>query len=281
MTKKQEKEKDLDKENSLNVDKTNSKVSKQKNSSEKQKEQTKSEIKEKTKSEKVELIEEKEDAGLQLEYFSKEELIEQLKELEETIKKDEEKIKELSSWKDKYMRLQAEFENTQKRWEKNRQYLQSQYTASVLKNFLPLYDSFKKALDDDSGKNEVLKQFYNQFLNILKYEGAEPMETKLNDSFDYSFHEALTTVEKEDVEPNIIIDIIQEGWKFKKDVLRYAKVVISKKPKPPEPEPEPEVAKETEEEIKSQEGVQINNKDEDSQTEKKEDSVSDENEYIS
>jgi hypothetical protein len=72
-------------------------------------------------------------------------------------------------------------------------------------------------------------------MNILKSEGAEPMQTEINDPFDYSQHEALTFVEKEDVEENTIVDVIQDGWKFKKEVLRYAKVVISKKPKPPEP----------------------------------------------
>ncbi|TFG07069.1 MAG: nucleotide exchange factor GrpE [Promethearchaeota archaeon] len=193
----------------------------------------------KTEDKKQELIEEKEDAGLQLEYFSKEELIKKINELEKDLEEKEKKLKELSGWKDKYMRLQAEFENTQKRWEKNRQYLRSQYTADVLKDFLPLYDSFKKALEA-TNEDDKIKQFYTQFMNILKSEGAEPMDTNKNDSFDYSKHEALTTVEKEDVPEHTILDVIQQGWKFKKDVLRYAKVVISKKPKPPEAEQEPE-----------------------------------------
>ena len=66
------------------------------------------------------------------------------------------------------------------------------------------------------------------------------MEVKNNDKFDYSVHEALSTIEKEDLPNNTIIDVIQQGWKLDKEVLRYAKVIISREPKPPEPEPESE-----------------------------------------
>ncbi|MBD3339531.1 MAG: nucleotide exchange factor GrpE, partial [Candidatus Lokiarchaeota archaeon] len=192
-----------------------------------------------------------------LEYFSKDELIKKIEdlkteneELTEKIGDLEKEVKEIhdevKKWKDKYIHLQADFENAQKRWDKNRQHLKSQYTAAVLKNFLPLYDSFKKALENQPN-DDKLKSFYNQFINILKFEGAEPMQTEITDRFNYDVHEAVTAIDKEDMEPNRIVDVIQEGWKFNKDVLRYAKVVISKKPKPPEPEPKPEEEKDKEE----------------------------------
>jgi molecular chaperone GrpE len=179
-----------------------------------------------------------------LEYYSKEYLVEKVGKLEAEVKTHQTNLKkikdEAESWKNKYMRLQAEFENAQKRWDKNRQNLRLEYTASVLKSFLPLYDSFKKALTDDKENMKVLKGFYDQFMNILKGHKAEPMDVKIDDPFDYSSQEALTSLEKADVPNNTILEIIQDGWKFDKDVLRYAKVVISREPKPPEPEPEPE-----------------------------------------
>ena len=128
--------------------------------------------------------------------------------------------------------MQAEFENAQKRWEKNRENLRVQYTASIIRGLLPLYDSFKKAVDDESD-NDKIKGFYNQFMSILKSYGAEPIQVKINDSFDYSYHEALTSLERDDIPNNTIIDIIQDGWKIKKGVIRYAKVVISREPKHP------------------------------------------------
>lgn len=197
-------------------------------------------IKEKMEAE-PELLEQKEGAEKKLlEFFSKDDLVKQVKEFENEIKIKDEKIKELDAWRDKYINLQAEFENTHKRWEKNRKNLRTEYTASVLKNFLPLYDSFKKAIDNETKGNEVLTQFFNQFLGILKYQGAEPIEVKKNDLFDYNTHEALSSIEKDDVPENTILDIVQDGWKLGKGILRYSKVIISKKPKPPEPEPIPE-----------------------------------------
>jgi len=199
------------------------------------------------------LLEEKEGSDQKLlEFYSKEDLVKKVKEYEKQLEDKDKKIKDLDGWKNKFTHLQAEFENAQKRWDKSRQDLRTQYKASVLKDFLPFYDSFKKAIDSDH-ENDTLKQFYNQFLNILKSQGAEPIEVNINDSFDYNIHDALSSIEKADIPENKIVDIVQDGWKLGKDVLRYAKVIISKKPKPPEPEPEHEPKSENEstaEEIK-------------------------------
>jgi len=164
-----------------------------------------------------------------LEYHDLDDLIAKYNKLKESNKKDREALiknqKESESWKNKHMRLQAEFENAQKRWNKNRQNLRTEYTGRTLKSFLSLYDSFKKALDGDD----------------------------VNDPFDYSYHEALSSLERDDLPNNSIIEIIQDGWKIDKNVLRFAKVIISREPAPPEPEPEsesePEVEAGLEEEI--------------------------------
>ncbi len=190
----------------------------------------------------IKLIEGKEQKVL--EYYSKDNLLEKIKTLEEgNKKKDEQLLKyqtESDDWKNKYMRLQAEFENAQKRWNKNRQNLRIEYTASALKTFLPLYDSFKKALENSDENQVILKGFFDQFINILKYHKAIPIEANVNDTFDYNYHEALSSIERDDLPNNTIINIIQDGWKLDKEVIRYTKVIVSRVPPPPEPEPEPE-----------------------------------------
>ena len=213
----------------------------------------------KTESQEIKKLEEKE--HYELEYFLKEDLIKEKKELEKELadlKENVEKLqKENADSNKKFMHLQAEFENAQKRWDKNRQNLRIEYTASVLKSYLPLYDSFKKAIDsaNDTEKN-VLNSFYNQFMNILKSYGAEPIQANVNDQFNYSVHEALTTVEKEDIPENSILEIVQDGFKYGKEVIRYAKVIISRKPKPPEPEPEEkEVEEIVSEEVAAEEEI--------------------------
>ena len=179
-----------------------------------------------------------------LEYHDLDDLIAKYNKLKESSKKDREALiknkKESESWKNKHMRLQAEFENAQKRWNKNRQNLRTEYTGRTLKTFLPLYDSFKKALDGDDENKAILKQFYDQLISILKFHKAEPIDVKINDPFDYLYHEALSSIERDDLPNNSIIEIIQDGWKLDKDVIRYSKVIISREPTPPEPEPDPE-----------------------------------------
>lgn len=200
--------------------------------------------------EEIKQLEEKE--HYELEYFSKEECLEKIKNLEEQVAEFKEKAQKFQKTNDesknKYMHLQAEFENAQKRWNKSRQDLRTQYTASVLKSFLPLYDSFKKALDsaNETEKN-TLKGFYDQFMNVFKSYGAEPLKVDVNDPFEYISHEALTSIEKENVPENTILEVVQDGFKYGKEIIRYAKVIVSRKPKPPEPEPAEEV-----EEVKSE-----------------------------
>ncbi|MFX1595817.1 MAG: nucleotide exchange factor GrpE [Promethearchaeota archaeon] len=216
--------------------------------------------------EEIKKLEEKE--HYELDYFSKEDLVKKYENLEKELAKSKEEINKLKEEikkvteeneksKNKYMHLQAEFENAQKRWDKNRQNLRIEYTGSVLKSFLPLYDSFKKALESSNeAEKNVLEGFYKQFMNIFKTYDAKPMEVKTNDSFDYSLHEALSTVEKDDVPENTILDVIQEGFKYGKEVLRYANVIISRKPKPPKPEPEEKgVKEEVSEETKAEEEI--------------------------
>ncbi|MFX0001033.1 MAG: nucleotide exchange factor GrpE [Candidatus Hodarchaeota archaeon] len=221
-------------------------------------------------SEEVKKLEEKE--HYELDYFSKEDLVKEKENLEQKIKDLKEKTeklqKENGESRNKFMHLQAEFENAQKRWDKNRQNLRIEYTASVLKNFLPLYDSFKKALESaNETEKKIIEGFYNQFMNIFKSYGVEPIKVEINDEFDYSIHEALTSVEKEDVPENKVLEIVQDGFKYGKEVIRYTKVIISRKPKPPKPEPEEKEAEEevseektTEEEIPEYQEKQVKEK---------------------
>jgi molecular chaperone GrpE len=208
-----------------------------------------------TEPQEVKKLEEKE--HYELDYFSKEDLVKEKEKLEEELTNLKEKTEKLQKEKDesknKYIHLQAEFENAQKRWDKNRQNLRVEYTASVLKNFLPLYDSFKKAMETaDEVEKKHLNGFFNQFMSIFRSYGVEPIEVKINDQFDYNLHEALTSVEKEDIPENRILEIIQDGFKYGKEIIRYTKVIISRKPKPPEPEPESEPEKK-DEEVKNEE----------------------------
>jgi len=231
MTQKEKKKEDIDED-----EKSQSEVKTQKNSKALNEEEVN--VEENGSQEAIKLIEGKE--PFKLEFYSKDDLIEKVDALEKKLAIKEENLlkyqNESSDWKNKYTRLQAEFENAQKRWNKNRENLRIQFTASIIKSFLPLYDSFRKALSENDENQTILKGFYNQFMSILKSYKAEPISVEINDPFDYNFHEALSSLERDDIPKNTILEIIQDGWKLDKDVIRYTKVIISREPKPPEPE---------------------------------------------
>ena len=237
----------------------------EKNNEIKDKKEEKKTTEEKEGAEKKSITEKKIEEQKLLEYYSKEELVERIKELQINLKIESKKSEDLEKWKDKNTHLQAEFENAQKRWDKSRQALIIQNTASVLKNFLPLYDSFKNAIESKNNTlNDTLTPFSKQFMSILKSQGAEPISVKIDDHFDYNIHEALSSIEKDDIPENCVIEVIQDGWKLGKEVLRYAKVVLSKKPKPPEAVPKLENKKEETEDKKDK----VEDKDNEEKTDK-------------
>ena len=60
----------------------------------------------------------------------------------------------------------------------------------------------------------------------------------VGEPFDFRLHEALTTVVKDDIEPHTIVDVIQAGYLLEGELLRPAKVVVSKKEEKKEQEEE-------------------------------------------
>jgi molecular chaperone GrpE len=230
-----------------------------KSSEEKQEETKETKVKKERETEKEgeKVLSKKEKLKKDLAKSPKEELVQKIIDLEDSKQElkniTEELTEKVNDWKDKYMRLQAEFENSQKRWDKARKTIRNQTKANVLSNFLPLYDSFHSAVKDMNSDSPITP-FFKQFMNILKSYGAEPLEIEEGDRFNYDKHEALSSVEKEELPNNTIIDVIQDGWKLNKDILRYAKVIISRKPKPPpKPKEEEEQKEEKEQETENEE----------------------------
>ncbi|MBN1216899.1 MAG: nucleotide exchange factor GrpE [Candidatus Lokiarchaeota archaeon] len=166
--------------------------------------------------------------------LSEEKLIEKLLDTDKKLSLAKKELiqskEEKKNWQEKYTRLQAEFENTQKRWEKSKDQLKNQSKGNIIKNFLPLYDSFKHALKNEA-EHHILEQFFKQFMNILKNLGVEIMIINEKEIFDYNKHEAITTMQNNDLPNNTIIEVIQDGIKLDKDILRYAKVIVSQKQK--------------------------------------------------
>lgn len=118
-------------------------------------------------------------------------------------------------------RLQAEFENYQKRTQKQiLEFTKFSNEALILK-FLEIIDNFDLALKHS--KDDGIKLIHSQFISILEKEGLQEIKAK---EFDPNFHEAIAKINSEEKE-NTIIEIHQKGYLLNDKVIRHSKVIIS------------------------------------------------------
>ena len=138
---------------------------------------------------------------------------------------------EVDSYNEKFMRVAADFDNFRKRIERDRLQQSLRIKGEVISKFLEVIDTIDKAnkseypdLESSIQGLSGIQKLVSSFMDSMNIEKFDPE----GEQFDFRFHEALTTVEKEGVEPNTIVDVIQSGYKLEGEVLRPAKVVVSK-----------------------------------------------------
>ena len=140
--------------------------------------------------------------------------------------------RELEDVKDKFARSMADLDNFKKRIERDREQQNLKSKGLAVLNFLEVVELIDKASNSDypdlaSAVEGIggIQKFTKSFLKSMKVERFNPVD----EPFDFRFHEALTTVVNEDIEPHTIVDVIQAGYLIEGELLRPAKVVVSKK----------------------------------------------------
>ncbi len=148
------------------------------------------------------------------------------------LKQDAEKAKVY--W-DKYLRLQADFENTRKRWERERFELLRYANDDLLSDLLNVIDDLERSLELSQNKHEDFTAFLKgvemilaHLHDLLKKNGVSPIES-IGKPFDPNLHEALMQVEKEGIVENTVIEELQKGYLLNNKVIRTAKVKVSKR----------------------------------------------------
>lgn len=141
---------------------------------------------------------------------------------------------ELSSLRDRHLRLAAEFDNYRKRVERERADTVTRAQAQVLERFLEPLDDLARIADFDpvttpSGAlHEGAEMVEKKFLRAMEALGLEAIDAE-GKPFDPTIHEALTTVptDRED-EDNTVAQVYQKGYRLKGVLLRPARVVVRK-----------------------------------------------------
>ena len=138
------------------------------------------------------------------------------------------KVKEADDIYNRYLRLQAEFENYKKFMERQKITYLNYGMESILKELINIYDDLKRAVNAiDPKLAEGLLLILNNFSALLKREGVESIEAE-GLKFNPDLHEALMVEQDSSVPDETITGVLEEGYTLKGKVLRPSKVKINK-----------------------------------------------------
>ncbi len=149
-------------------------------------------------------------------------------------KSDESSVatEDFKEYKDKYLYLQAEFENYRKRTLKEKADLISIASEKVLVDLLPVIDDLERAMetlgkvDDIVAMHEGLELIVSKFQGFLKRNGVIEIEAK-EQLFDADKHEAVTKFPSPSKDmKGKVMDVVEKGYTLNGKVMRYAKVVV-------------------------------------------------------
>lgn len=137
---------------------------------------------------------------------------------------------EAEQWKDKYIRLVAEFENYKKRTLKEKSELILNGSEKTVAAILPILDDFERATADKTEDPQAIKEgyelIYKKFLKALETLGVHKIKTDDAD-FDVDYHEAIAMVPgMGDDKKGKVIDCVQTGYTLNDKVIRHAKVAV-------------------------------------------------------
>jgi molecular chaperone GrpE len=142
---------------------------------------------------------------------------------------------ELASLKDKYARVDADFDNIKKRLEREKYQALEYANEKFAKDLIPVVDSLSMAIGAtaiESDANVLLEKLkerveltMKQLLSVLEKHGVTPVDE--SEPFNPDIHNAVQRVDSDAHESGDIVNTFQKGFRYKERTLRDAMVVIA------------------------------------------------------
>lgn len=175
-----------------------------------------------------------------------EEALHDLKEGTDSSSKEQEKVlsleeKESESYRDRWLRAEAEKENLRKRIEKEKDDQVKYALFRFAKELIVIADNLDRALVNiPEDLTQGSAQFYqgvkmtsHEINRVFKEFGIQKIDA-LGHSFDPHYHQVIFEKEDNTCEARTILEVLQEGYKLHERLLRPALVSVSKKKLPEE-----------------------------------------------
>ena len=150
---------------------------------------------------------------------------------EDVVEQLQNKIKFLE---EQNLREKAESINFRRRKEEETARMLKFCNEDLVKDILPTIDNFERAIkmDDDNLEDEVskylsgVKMIYCNLINTLEKYGVKAIDGG-NKPFDPTYHQAVIMEKRDDMEPGMVIEVLQKGYLLKDRVIRPAMVKVS------------------------------------------------------
>lgn len=141
---------------------------------------------------------------------------------------------ELAQQKDRFLRLQAEYENYRRRSQTEMTRRYEDALVDVCNCWLPVLDNLDRAIEaaekaeTEEGKNigEGVELVRRQALDVMKNLGVEEIPA-LGETFDPKWHEAVHHIEDDKYGENEISAVMKKGYRIGERVLRHAMVQVA------------------------------------------------------
>jgi molecular chaperone GrpE len=139
-----------------------------------------------------------------------------------------------TDYRDQYLRAMAELDNVRKRARRDVAAAEGRGIAKLARELLPALDNFARALDAaeaqpenrDHHLTDGIRLVQNELLSALARVGIEPDSPK-GEPFDPHCHEAIAQQPVEGAASGTIVEVYSQGYRYRDDVLRPAKVVVA------------------------------------------------------
>ncbi len=154
---------------------------------------------------------------------------------EETPEKSNEEILEekLKEQTDKYMRLYAEFDNFQKRSQREKDMRYGDAVIDAAKEILPIGDNLERALavevssEDGEKMKAGVEMVLKQFKDTLTKLGVSEIKAE-GEQFDPNLHNAVMHIEDETIDDNTVVEDLMRGYIYKDGrVVRHSMVKVA------------------------------------------------------
>ncbi len=140
-------------------------------------------------------------------------------------------LSQADAWRDKYLRLHAEWDTYRRRMNEQREEEKLRATEKLVEGLLPVIDDFERSISYAEGNGEEgllggVKAVHTKLGEVLKKEGVEIIDPK-GEAFDAIECQAVATVDDASVPDETVAEVYQKGYRMGNKVIRAAMVTVT------------------------------------------------------